>query len=980
MADALPPLTGIVEATPVAGLPDIPVEDPSQPSMASDGFPRDLFEGLLDGDSHNIPTPAPAGEVMDLPTCPGGDVLPPETILHVHGRTPNKDTPVSDLTAPSGPALSPDSIISPKTRQMKNFESLEPKFMDGYDSDGGEAPALPDEDFDEPPIMERQSDGVEIMVDSEEIEAEISENSPREQPRHLPIEEDALKKMTVAAIKHELRIREVQYISTLKKTELLERLRQALNRKVKVSIFGTISTDKVPAKKKSSKAVVNDMAGFAPGAYWEQLNAIEEPVEEPLNTIRNARAPTVDADAKVPVKHDFAETFDRPIFEGKVQVQKMHNNNKKMFDKDGTPIMTTAQRQHITPRQDFLLKHNLTRSSDPVEYANAFFPWKENPYNPALLSMGMLTTYTNLKAKLANAGPGGVCYPDWKDFTVDELRQHIGLYVWNGLSPSPRLEMKLQPQHIDPINGNDFIHRHMGPNAIRRHKHFRAFFACQDPRIDPPCRKKAPLFKVRPLIKWLNYIGQSSVKLGMHASVDEQTIGFQGRHADKLRITYKAEGDGFQADCICENGFTYALHFRNEPPPTKYTSRGLSPLHARVMWLFDHLTDRYHRIWMDNLYLSSKFVKAAYLHKNKVMIAGVTRKAGRGLPLSVLQEEEKNKTKQEALRGTVKVSVLKGDPDCPAMVAASVYDTKPVHFLSMMCESIQWVVKERLVYNVETEMMEVLRFLRLNVNDFYNINMGHVDVSDQLRNTYRFDHWLRQWKWWWSVWLWSLGVMLVNAYTTYQMVMKQAGVPRRQWQSQYEFRRAIALAWVSSDEPTIAARRKSRDERVRQRAEYLAATGQETTSGSQVTGKRGRATSSIDTSKRSRRKTTAPEATTNNNKERAPTLKDNLLQLKSGPLSERLSRAVGHFPTRLLERGARCAVHRWAAAIEVKADVYKCSHCRINLCVDCFELFHCKIDLVAHKQNLRDKMTKDKQPAANAKSAPTVFGKKPTKK
>jgi hypothetical protein len=50
---------------------------------------------------------------------------------------------VSDLTAPSGPALSPDSIISPKTRQMKNFESLEPKFMDGYDSDGGEAPALP---------------------------------------------------------------------------------------------------------------------------------------------------------------------------------------------------------------------------------------------------------------------------------------------------------------------------------------------------------------------------------------------------------------------------------------------------------------------------------------------------------------------------------------------------------------------------------------------------------------------------------------------------------------------------------------------------------------------------------------------------------------------------------------------------------------------------------------------------------------------
>ena len=33
-------------------------------------------------------------------------------------------------------------------------------------------------------------------------------------------------------------------------------------------------------------------------------------------------------------------------------------------------------------------------------------------------------------------------------------------------------------------------------------------------------------------------------QLGRDISGDEQTIGFQGRHADKLRITYKAEGMG----------------------------------------------------------------------------------------------------------------------------------------------------------------------------------------------------------------------------------------------------------------------------------------------------------------------------------------------------------------------------------------------------------------------------------------------------
>jgi type II secretory pathway component HofQ len=124
--------------------------------------------------------------------------------------------------------------------------------------------------------------------------------------------------------------------------------------------FGTVSTDKVPAKNKSSKAAVNDMTGFAPGAYWEQLNALEEAVDEPLNTIRNARAPTVDADAQVPVKHDFSEMFDRPSFEGTVRLQKLHNNNKGMFDKNGNPIMMQVQRQKITTRSDFLAKHNLS--------------------------------------------------------------------------------------------------------------------------------------------------------------------------------------------------------------------------------------------------------------------------------------------------------------------------------------------------------------------------------------------------------------------------------------------------------------------------------------------------------------------------------------------------------------------------------------------------------------------------------------------
>ena len=39
-------------------------------------------------------------------------------------------------------------------------------------------------------------------------------------------------------------------------------------------------------------------------------------------------------------------------------------------------------------------------------------------------------------------------------------------------------------------------------------------------------------------------------------SIDEQTIGFQGRHKDKIKIMFKYVGDGFQADDFCDSGYT----------------------------------------------------------------------------------------------------------------------------------------------------------------------------------------------------------------------------------------------------------------------------------------------------------------------------------------------------------------------------------------------------------------------------------------
>ena len=153
----------------------------------------------------------------------------------------------------------------------------------------------------------------------------------------------------------------------------------------------------------------------------------------------------------------------------------------------------------------------------------------------------------------------------------------------NGLSPSPRVEQKFKPQSQDPFHGNDFIYHTFGTNDERRHSHFKTFLAIQDPAILTPSRKKYPNWKVRPLVQWMNYLFPLIWFLGACFAIDEMTIGFQRMHADKKRITYKAKGDGFKVDALCEDGFCSQFYFRNDPENVEFTKTGLLPLHSRVM-------------------------------------------------------------------------------------------------------------------------------------------------------------------------------------------------------------------------------------------------------------------------------------------------------------------------------------------------------------------------------------------------------------
>jgi len=84
------------------------------------------------------------------------------------------------------------------------------------------------------------------------------------------------------------------------------------------------------------------------------------------------------------------------------------------------------------------------------------------------------------------------------------------------------------------------------------------------------------------------------------------------------------------------------------------------------------------------------FARDTFTGKNKFMVYGIVRKKGRGLPKCIIQDEVTNKNLQAEVRGTTKAAVLEGDNECPNIVAFSVYDTRPVNFLSTACTSLHW--------------------------------------------------------------------------------------------------------------------------------------------------------------------------------------------------------------------------------------------------------------------------------------------------
>jgi hypothetical protein len=213
------------------------------------------------------------------------------------------------------------------------------------------------------------------------------------------------------------------------------------------------------------------LPSFAAGAHWVELVPEAEPVEEPINR-SNFHQPTVLAEDApyLPPKYNYPDKFDRPVFTGQRWVPEM-KNGKIMRDKTRKMLTKKSISKKGGPQLGWINRHALTVDSSPANWFQAFFPTEAEGDK---FCVKLLAVFSN--AKTNQMGAGATLYPDFVEFTARDIEKFIGLYILNGLNPSPDITMKFKSQYEDQIQGNDFVWRNFKPLATRKPRWLKAFF------------------------------------------------------------------------------------------------------------------------------------------------------------------------------------------------------------------------------------------------------------------------------------------------------------------------------------------------------------------------------------------------------------------------------------------------------------------------------------------------------------------------
>jgi len=275
------------------------------------------------------------------------------------------------------------------------------KIEQGYDSDGFCGPSF-----------EAVDNEVSLVWNEDEI-IPTAIDPIQNQELEQSLTEDECRKMKVSELKEQLVLRNLSRNG--RKADLLERLISAIS-------------NNMPLINNATPEQLANMAGdgFATTAHWELLDPGNYEVNDSLiDTDGHQFYPPVAGRLRNesinmgPPKKNYNETFDREPFIQSVILPLRNTRGKIRRDTDGNILYHNSNSDQTVPNIDYLHSHNISTDSNPVDWFELFMPLhRRRQENPNVITLDDLTSWSNKKAYLANAGSGGSNYTHWKPFSV----------------------------------------------------------------------------------------------------------------------------------------------------------------------------------------------------------------------------------------------------------------------------------------------------------------------------------------------------------------------------------------------------------------------------------------------------------------------------------------------------------------------------------------------------------------------------------
>ena len=302
--------------------------------------------------------------------------------------------------------------------------------------------------------------------------------------------------------------------------------------------------------------------------------------------------------------------------------------------------------------------------------------------------------------------------------TLEEIKAFFGMNIVMGYHKLPSIR---DYWSSDPDLGVPYIANVM---PLKRFEELRAYLHFNNNKLmqptDDPVHDRA--FKVRPVLDYLNSCFLNGMSATKNQSVDEHMVKFKGHNILKQYVKGKPVQWGFKLWCRCHSTIGYLFQFDlYTGKKTGHVEQGLGE--GVVLSLTEQIKNLQYHVYIDNFFNTAQL--QFNLLNHKIGSAGTVRLNRKNLPKSEQLPNDQ--------------SMNKGDMvsfESNAVYFTKWMDNKSVHMLSNILATLPVQDVQRKKKKSSGKDVVKCPF----VVQQYNKHMGGVDLMDQKKVTYQFDH------------------------------------------------------------------------------------------------------------------------------------------------------------------------------------------------------------------------------------------------